>query len=353
MLILLASLLLQAPDSAAIARAARHFEQTDGQAFIVMHNGRMVHEQYRAGGSRNSRQLLASGSKSLVGLAAVAAEADGLLQLSATAARYLPQWQNDARKSRITLRQLLSLESGLESGNPGTGCGGPGSGWQNALAAGTFAEPGTAFRYGPYPFLVVGQVIETVQQRSFAEYLESRVLVPIGVTVEWRLRCADGKPQLAGGAAMTARDWATLGEFIRLGGVHNGRRLLPDSAVHALFRPSSVNAAYGLSWWLAGATVQAQPALGLEGADGASPTRPRRRQGAGILRGRRQPPAPANGSSLPAWMPPDVVMAAGAGKQRLYVIPSRGLVVVRMGPVRGGRQFTDLAFLGALFGPAS
>jgi len=52
-------------------------------------------------------------------------------------------------------------------------------------------------------------------------------------------------------------------------------------------------------------------------------------------------------------MPADVVMAAGAGKQRLYIIPSRGLVVVRMGPVRGGRQFTDLAFLRALLGPAT
>lgn len=353
MLILLASLLLQAPDSAALARAVGHFEETDGQALIVMHDGRVVHEQYRAGGSRSTRQLLASGSKSLVGLAAVAAEADGLLQLSATAARYLPEWQPDARKSRITLRQLLSLESGLESGNPGTGCGGPGSGWKDALTAGTFAEPGTAFRYGPFPFLVVGQVVESVQHRSFAEYLETRLLAPLGVTVEWRLRCADGKPQLAGGAAMTARDWATLGEFLRLGGVHNGRRLLPDSAVRALFRPSSVNPAYGLSWWLAGATVQAQPALGLEGAGATGADRPRRRQGAGILRGRRRNPAPTASTELPAWMPPDVVMAAGAGKQRLYIIPSRGLVVVRMGPVRGGRQFTDLAFLRALLGPAT
>lgn len=313
MLILLASLLLQAPDSAALARAARHFEETDGQALIVMHAGRVVHEQYRAGGSRNTRQLLASGSKSLVGLAAVAAEADGLVQLSAPAARYL----------------------------------------KDALTAGTFAEPGTAFRYGPFPFLVVGQVIETVQPRSFAEYLETRLLAPLGVTVEWRLRCADGKPQLAGGAAMTARDWATRGEFIRLGGVHNGRRLLPDSAVRALFRPSSVNPAHGLSWWLAGATVQAQPALGLEGAGATGADRPRRRQGAGILRGRRRNPAPTASTELPDWMPADVVMAAGAGKQRLYIIPSRGLVVVRMGPVRGGRQFTDLAFLRALLGPAT
>lgn len=41
-------------------------------------------------------------------------------------------------------------------------------------------------------------------------------------------------------------------------------------------------------------------------------------------------------------------MAAGAGKQRPYLIPSPALVIRRMGPVQGGRAFTDVAFLAAL-----
>jgi hypothetical protein len=49
-------------------------------------------------------------------------------------------------------------------------------------------------------------------------------------------------------------------------------------------------------------------------------------------------------------MPTDLVMAAGMGKQRLYVIPSRELVVVRLGPIQRGRAFDDLTFLGALLG---
>ena len=48
------------------------------------------------------------------------------------------------------------------------------------------------------------------------------------------------------------------------------------------------------------------------------------------------------------WLPRDLVMAAGAGKQRLSLIPSQELVIVRMGPVRGGRAFTDVEFLAAL-----
>jgi hypothetical protein len=52
----------------------------------------------------------------------------------------------------------------------------------------------------------------------------------------------------------------------------------------------------------------------------------------------------------PAWLPADLFMAAGMGKQRLYVIPSEELVIVRMGPITGGRDFTDLEFLEPLLG---
>ncbi|MBL0939591.1 MAG: serine hydrolase [Gemmatimonadaceae bacterium] len=359
MLLLLAALLTQQPDSAALARAERYFAETDGQAMLVMHRGAIVYERYRAGGSTGSRQLLASGSKSFVGVGAIAAAADGLLKLDQTVATYLPDWSSDARKSRITVRQLLSLESGLESGNAGTGCGGPRATWQDAVNAGTFAEPGSAFRYGPFPFIAAGSVVEKVQSKSFEQYLKARILEPLGVTVEWRLKCGDGKPQLAGGAAMTARDWATFGEFIRNGGVHRGKRILPEALVRELFVPSHANPAYGLSWWLVGATIQAQPALGLEAAGGARNGARAGRRAAAIMRGRRAGANARGGrgddtpSAMPTWMPRDVVMAAGAGKQRLYVIPSHELVIVRMGPVRGGQEFADVEFLGALFGPAN
>lgn len=354
MLTFLLSLALLQPPPAALQRAEAYVARTDGQAMLVMHRGRTIHEAYMDGGGADRRQMLASGSKSFVGLATIAAVQDGLVQLDARVGQYLPEWQRDARKSRVTVRQLLSLESGIESGNPGTGCGGRGSTWNDAVQTGTFAEPGTTFRYGPFPFIAMGAALERVQGTSFESYLDQRVLKPLGVTVEWRAKCGDGKPQLAGGAAMTARDWGTLGEMIRRGGVHNGRRILDEQLVRELFRPSGSNPAYGLSWWLVGATVQAQPAAGLEAA-GAGNRRGILRDRSGRLgrgrRGQAADGASGTGTSMPSWMPLDLVMAAGAGKQRLYIIPSRELVVVRMGPITGGRQFTDLDFLSALLQP--
>jgi len=351
----------QAPSTAQFERAVAYASRTDGEVVLVMYRGRVIHERYIAGGSASKTMMLASGSKSFVGVGTIAAVADGLLRLDAPVAELLPDWKSDPRKSRVTVRQLLSLESGIETGNPGTGCGGPRSTWADAVAAPALAEPGTLFRYGPYPFVAVGAAIERVNPReSFAAYLERRVLAPIGVKVEWRMTCSDGKPQLAGGAAMNARDWATFGEMIRRGGLHGSTRILPDDLVAQLFRPSSANPAYGMSWWLRGAAFQTNPAMGAPGvgADDSGAGSARGAARARMLERLKQRAAERRGASDSGnasmratnadWLPRDLVMAAGAGKQRLYLMPSQELVIVRMGPVRGGRAFKDDEFLAAL-----
>ncbi len=124
----------------------------------------------------------------------------------------------------------------------GTGCGGRGATWTDAIAAPAVADAGTTFAYGPFPFITMGAALERVRHGEWLDIPDQRILKPLGVTVEWRAKCGDGKPQLAGGAAMTARDWATFGEFIRRGGVHDvTKHLLPDSLVQQLFRPSTSN----------------------------------------------------------------------------------------------------------------
>ncbi len=63
--------------------------------------------------------MLASGSKSFVGLAAVAAVQDGLITLDDPASESLVEWKSDAKKSTITYRQLLTMTSGLTPGERG------------------------------------------------------------------------------------------------------------------------------------------------------------------------------------------------------------------------------------------
>ncbi len=126
--------------------------------------------------------------------------------------------------------------------------------------------------------------------------------------------------------------------------------LTRERVVRELFRPSESNPTYGLWWWLLGRRASRSRRRGpsrttsaREAEYWATDAGERRARGAGA--GARD-----RSARMPPWMPTDLVMAAGAGKQRLYVIPSRDLVIVRLGPLLAGRRFIDVEFLGALFG---
>jgi len=140
--------------------------------------------------------------------------------------------------------------------------------------------------------------------------------------VEWRFRCADGHPQVGGGAFVTARDWAKFGEFIRQGGKWDGKQVVDGKLLAECFVGTPQNPAYGLTWWLkkeVSADLRRKiPILSREWGDVANAD----------------------------WLPGDLVAACGAGKQRLYVIPSLKLVVVRQGSLSQG--FSDLEFLSLL-----
>ena len=316
-----------APPQAALEAAARYSADHGGEALLVLHDGRVIVERYDRAGGPDRPHWLASGSKSFVGLAAVAAAQEGRLRLDDPASEVLEEWRNDPNKARITYRQLLTMTSGLQPGERGGALRAPA--WTAMAAAPLIAPPGSRFLYGPFHLNVFALALERkLRPETFEAYLRRRVLDPLGVRVEWRIRCADGHPQVASGAFMTARDWAKVGELVRRRGEWNGRRLFEPRWIDELFRGTDANPAYGLTWWLkrpvAPALVRSVPLL------------------------RRLWGPVANAPDLPA----DLVAAAGAGGQRLYVVPSRRLVVVRFGDLRGeGRGFRDVEFLRLLLGP--
>jgi CubicO group peptidase (beta-lactamase class C family) len=349
-----------------------------------MQDGQVIAERYAGGWGAARPHALASGTKSFTGIVATAALADGLIaSLDERVADTITEWQADPRKSRITVRELLTLSSGLQPesdllGRQGAGIrdlggvsdmagrlrGGerermPPDRFEAVLGVPAVAEPGGQFAYGPTHFYAFGAFLERKlraserPERTYWEYLSARVLAPAGIPVDLARFAPDqgDKPNLPGGGHLTAREWARFGEFVRCGGraIERGEdgvlratdvQAIPAERIAECFAPSAANPRYGLTWWL------------LNGAPGDA-ARPGSRGAVGrIGRGAMAEAAQLGTVHTKDGAPLQIVMAAGAGKQRLYIVPELGLVVVRfaeLGPK--GARFNDLAFLRALLGP--
>ena len=316
-----------APSAAAIQAARDYNLSVGGQTLIVMHNGVIVEESYGNGGAPDRTQLLASATKGFTGMLGAIAASEGLINLDeAVAQRALTEWQGDSRKSRITYRHLLTMTSGLEELNDLRG-------WNDYLAARAVNEPGSTFVYSGDPNILGLALERRLGGESVVEYLNRKILQPLNITsLRWGTNFADGKPQLSGGAYVTARDWIKFGEFIRrtMEGSWSGLTLLQKPLFDQLFIGSAAHPAYGFYWWV---------------------KRPVPTTLAGIIDGNNKNQFTRQIKPLieDPRIPDDFVMAAGAFDQRLYIIPSRGITVVRNGPT-GTDAFDDLQFLGRLLG---
>jgi CubicO group peptidase (beta-lactamase class C family) len=323
-LLLLAALLTLGGPAVAqdrLERAASYSASTSGDALLVWRRDSLVLERYHGGVDADTPHPLASGTKTLSGLMAYAADADGLLSLDDRVAETIPAWRDDPQKSTITVRQLLHLTSGLDPGGPGVALS-----FDEALEQPLVHPPGAGFRYGPAAFQAFGALLRRrLDGEDPTRYLQRRVLAPIGAEVAaWR-RVDGTDPRLGGGARMTARDWLRVGRLILQDGRWGGTRVLPAGLRDTLATPTPASPGYGLSVWLNAAVPPDHPffdhaprAAHPDGPDGL----------------------------IYAAGPPDLFMAAGAFNQRLYVVPSREMAVVRFG--RPDPSFRDAELLARL-----
>ena len=303
-----------------------------GASVLVLKDGRPICEAYAGQGGPDVRLELWSGTKSFSGIMAAAAVQDGLLTLDEPVSKTLPEWRDDPRKAKATIRNLLNLSVGIKSSI------GRAPDYAEAMALPLETDPGEKFAYGAGPYQVWGAVMARKlaamgQPADPYLYLKRRILDPLDMGgVAWR-RTPAGDPMMPQGAVMTAREWAKFGEFVRAGGKVGGQQLVDAATFRQLFQSSAANPAYGLTWWLPHAA----------------------------------PPTDAVGSRQDlgdhaAEFPADLVMAAGAGDQRLYVIPSKKLVIVRQASFslrdaiaekRTGRVWSDTEFLKAVLSGAA
>ncbi|WP_417497512.1 serine hydrolase domain-containing protein [Maricaulis sp.] len=305
--------------------AAQYSRGTRGIAVLVVLHGSIVCEDYADGIDPDQSWELASAVKSFTAVIAAAAVQDGLITLDETVADTITEWQDDPRRSQITVRQLLAQTSGLASRNDDVRI----PGYRAAIRTRARHEPGAAFIYSARHFQAFGEFMRRKLEAAGldatpAHYLTRRVLAPAGIELgSWG--AIDGMPVMSEAVEITPRNWARFGELVLRGGVAGGISLVDRDALAASFEPGQANPVYGLSWWL--------------------PDHER----AYLLRR-----APRHflldtieyGEGLPALR-----VAAGAGRQRLYLMPELDMLVVRMtrgvtaDPATREARWSDTEFL--------
>ncbi|MFZ4763144.1 MAG: serine hydrolase domain-containing protein [Alphaproteobacteria bacterium] len=298
--------------SADLREAAAYSAAHHGVSMVVLVDGRPFFEDYPNGHAANEGHELASGTKSFSGIIAAAAVQDGLLKLDEPVALTIQEWRRDPIKSTITIRQLLGLVSGID-GSAGKRIGRMTSFSEIAAKAKLTARPGEKFSYGQDPFQLFGEIMHRklakVSGETPIEYLDRRIFTPLHIQpVSWK-KDKQGMPHMPSGAFLTARDWAVFGEFIRQQGKWQGRQLVDVNAFWEMFKSTPANPCYGLTWWL---DKTISPLL------------------------RSTIPPLTNSTDLcdrpyakNSAIPEGVVLAAGLGGQRLYIIPAKRMVIAR------------------------
>ncbi|HEX4639605.1 MAG TPA: serine hydrolase [Chthoniobacterales bacterium] len=311
------------------ARAAAYSEKNRGFSVLVMQDGKTVFEHYANGGGADMRSKIFSGTKSFWGIAALCAVRDGLIKLDDHVADTITEWKNDARKSSITIRQLLNQTDGIEPA-PHLHSDSIRDRDAAAIQLPLVAAPGSVFAYGPSHLQVFNEVLRRkLNGRSTISYLSQNVLAPLDLSSLDFKKDGRGNPLPATGFELTAREWARFGELVLGHGNYHGKQIVPANLLSQACNGSSANPSYGLTFWL---NRQAPGAREIDYEKELD------------LKWQR---AHWGGICICRAAPPDTVVALGSNYERLFVIPSMNALIVRQG---FSAKFSDASFLRLVLG---
>lgn len=258
------------------------------------------HVTFDAASLHDARSITKGVVSMLVGIAI----AEGKIKsLDDPTLSYFPEYPplGTPERQRIRLRDLMSMTSGLkwdENTYPYTDARNSETAMDMAADRNRFvleqeilSAPGERWQYSGGDVALMGAILARATGRPLEGYAREKLFAPMGITSwEW-LKDNRGVPYAASGLRLTTRDMGKLGQMMLAGGRWEGRQIVPADwaaasvTAHASVQPDPVcGTKYGYFWWLSA---------------GCSPL--------------GQTP----------WF-----AAIGNGGQRIYVVPSRDLVVI-------------------------
>jgi CubicO group peptidase (beta-lactamase class C family) len=263
--------------------------QKHTKSFMILVNGRIVMEDYFDGHMATATWPWNSAGKTLTTAATGIAQQEGLLSINSPVSNYLGNGWTSApldKERLITSRHLITMTSGLNDANE----------LVTKPNLTYLADAGTRWSYHNV-FQKQMDVVAAVSGKTFDAYVKEKIGDRIGMDGFWN------KGLIFTVYHSTTRGMARFGLLALNQGSWNGTQLVPvDFFRESINTSQSINPSYGYLWWLNGKANFMVPG------------------GQTVYPGPLVPNAPA-----------DMYAAMGAEDQRIYVVPSRNMIVIRMG----------------------
>ncbi len=291
-----------------------YLQTKNTKAFLILKDGKIVAEKYFGTFTADSNWYWASAGKTMTGLLVGIAQKEGLLNINNKTSQYLGTgWTSlpAAKEDLITVRHQLTMTTGLDDNvSPDNDCTTPGCLIYKA-------DAGTRWAYHNAPYTLLDKVVENATGQTYNAYFQAKIRNNIGMNGVWI------KTGYNNVFYSTPRSMARFGLLMLNKGKWDQTTILADTAYFnkQVNTSQSYNLSYGYLTWLNGKASYMVPGVQF------------------VFPGMMMPNAPA-----------DMYSALGKNDQKIYVVPSQKIVVIRMGDSAGNVQLAMSSFDNELWG---
>lgn len=297
--------------------------ERNSSGVLILHNGRIMAEKYWELENPPRRYLnfvqgrddrgqaiedVASAQKSIVAVLTGMAQERGFIDIDDPVSQHLGSGWSKAslqQEGAIAIRHLLGMNSGLSTDLSFS------------------SRPGEKWQYNTPAYHYLMRILEAVTGQERNQLTSRWITEPLAMRHSSWTRRPWADAAIGSGFSTTVRDLARFGLMIQSGGRWQDQVIIADTDyLQSMLSPSQdLNPAYGFLWWINGQDFALNASAGSERTDGF----------------------------LIPSAPDDLVAMQGALDRKLYLVPSLGLIAVRLGATGNtdGSSFND-AFWSAL-----
>jgi len=286
-----------------------YLEDKNTKGFVILKNGRIIVEKYFNGHNNSTVWPWYSAAKGLTATFVGIAQDEGFIDINNKTSDYLgDNWSilSQEKQALITVKHHLSMTTGL---TPHLGEFAP---WvcKLPICLDYTADAGQNWAYHQAAYMLLQDMVTENSGMSFEEYCKIKVADKIGMNGYWTSNIGLNIYN------SNTRSMARFGLLMLNRGEWKESTIVSTSYFEQMINTSQeINTSYGYLWWL----------NGKENFIGTTST------------------ASIPGSLIPN-APDDMFAALGANDQKIYIIPSQNIVIVRSGESAGEMQLGPSSF---------